>query len=289
MKYDVAFETRGGRCAWCWQSLGQLDSHSVLRTVSAPPLELRFHHDCFQEYRNLSRAELSNRGAYQNWNPQMIESMRLSLGIPRPSFAKQLGLSVETYYRLLAGEERVFSESVVKLAKSIAARNNWNIKSFIDWSDDRAFFCLRMHLNLSANDLSRKLKSPSRASCIKWDNEGIPRGSLRTWARLDRIAKEAGFDAGMLVHDRLWTIEFLQATYRQSGRSIREWAIASELSQEALRNWLRGKASIQRSSAWRLTRGATRLGVELPPIGRVPKHAGKRTVNPLRGELAGRH
>ena len=272
MKYEIRYETREARCAWCWQPIGEINSHSVVTPVRPPYMELRFHHPCWLEYWNLSGVELDKKGAYKCWSPAMLEALRVSSGIPRQRFAPKIGLSVDTYYRLLNEEPNLLTPAILKRVRAIAVANRFDIKGFIDWSDNRAFFCLRMHLRVSACTLARRIGTVSQASAVKWDRHGVPKMSLRSFARLDKVAKDEKFDRGMIVDDYFWDVPFFQKAFAESGRTIRDWAFAGRLSQEAIRNWLRGKQSVARSSAWSLTRAAIAFGVELPAAGMVPPH-----------------
>ena len=56
-RYDLGYERRGGRCAWCFEALGEVSAHTVVRAVSQPDLEVRFHHRCWTVYRSLSGIE----------------------------------------------------------------------------------------------------------------------------------------------------------------------------------------------------------------------------------------
>jgi hypothetical protein len=54
---DLQRVSRGGRCAWCFEPLGEFDSHAIVRDVSDPPLKLRFHHRFWASYRGLPGVE----------------------------------------------------------------------------------------------------------------------------------------------------------------------------------------------------------------------------------------
>jgi hypothetical protein len=51
---NIGFETGAGRCAWCWDLLPENDTHTVVSAVQSPPLELRFHHQCWSKYQKVT-------------------------------------------------------------------------------------------------------------------------------------------------------------------------------------------------------------------------------------------
>ncbi len=122
--------------------------------------------------------------------------------------------------------------------------------------------------------MARKITIKSSGTAQKWDRRGVCKKSLRSWARLNVIARHNDFDEGMVVEEHLWTPEFWIKAFHESGRSRREWASAAGLPMHSLDHYVK---VIGRVAAWRLSRAATVLGVSLPPVGIVQR--GNRNVS----------
>ena len=173
-----------------------------------------------------------------------------------------------TYHRILKKDASAFGPGVQARLKKLAAIHKFESQSPIDWSDNRAPFCLRMTLGWKYNKLACALGASDQQIGL-WERGGVPQRSVRTWGRLAKLATANNFTASDIVDDRLWTSRRLQHAIEQSGRSKREWAVAASCSTQAIQQWLAATRPIHREAAWKLTRAGLRFGVELPPIGLV--------------------
>jgi hypothetical protein len=91
--YDLSYETRECRCSWCWETIDERTSHTVIKSAGRPFLELRFHHRCWLMYRGLNGIEGRELNAlYREWNPQRVETLRMHAGLNMDQMAKKLGI-----------------------------------------------------------------------------------------------------------------------------------------------------------------------------------------------------
>lgn len=268
MTYDLSYQTRGGRCAWCLGQRPQVESHAVLTVPRAPPLELRFHHECWPQYRAV--AEGVAAGSREEWTPPRVEELRITAGMNALEFARALHVNPERLRRYLGGDLTALTPTMRKELAALAARVRFGRAAApIDWEDPRAFFNLMMHAGWTIATAGRDLGAA--ASTVKrWLDDGVPRSRAATWARLSRAAQRLGFDAAAVADDRCWTAALLEEAITASGRPVSAWAREAGCTEHSVRNYRTGRDSITRQAAWKLTRAATRLGVALPPPGRVP-------------------
>jgi len=77
---EISYETRWGRCAWCWGELPTAESHTVITALSPPLLVLHLHHACFDTYRYTSGLDLAAASSSKDWPPERIERLRITLG-----------------------------------------------------------------------------------------------------------------------------------------------------------------------------------------------------------------
>jgi transcriptional regulator with XRE-family HTH domain len=226
------------------------------------------HHRCFDAYRYTSGLDLAAVGSSRDWPPERLERLRITLGWDLRRFSRALSVTEGTYHRILKNDASAFGPGVRARVKQLAARHNFESQSHIDWSDQRALFCLRMTLGWKFNKLARAIGA-SDQQIGPWERGGVPKRSVRTWGRLAKLAAVNDFEAADVVDDRLWSRDHLRGAISVSGRSNRDWAVAAACSTQAIQQWARGKRPIHREAAWKLTRAASRYGVKLPPVGMV--------------------
>lgn len=266
MKYELGNETREVRCAWCWERSGANEPHVVITALGSPPLSLRFHRECWPVYRNVSGVELTPKGVTFEWTPILLEKLRMHCGLTVALFAKRLKIGPQHYQGIMESRFPINADLVNNI-RHVAALNRFHADTAVDWSDRRALFCLRMHLGLSWEGFASKAGVAPR-SVLRWCADGIPPTSLRAWSRFAKLAQNSKFDRGMVVDDRLWTPEYLRIAVEQSGESMRAWdRLAGYKEGGSVQRFVRGGSKILRSSAWRLTRAAAAMGIELPPPG----------------------
>jgi len=270
-RYDLSYETCPGRCAWCWKPLPETDSHAVVRSLRAPPIELRFHHPCWAAYRSLSGIEAGAVGMGGDWTPERVETLRLHTGQTVRAFALALGVTENNYRRLLSGDTTVLGPGVLARVKSVAMNSRFERTDPVDWTEGRAVFCLRMEQGWSLGELAREIGASTQQVQL-WQWQGVPVRSVRTHGRLSQVARRVRFDAGMVVDHYLWTHEYLTDlfTAHTAKHSAQDWALAGRTEQGTFRQWLRGTRKIVPESAWHLTQAALRLGLPLPAKGLVP-------------------
>lgn len=276
-KYHLSYEATDGRCAWCWERLPAAEPHAVVSASRPPHLVLHFHNPCWDAYRAVSGVDLGPVGSSDGWTPERLETLRIGSGMSRRAFCGQLGITEGTYARILAGDAAAFGPGVRNRVRRFAAVARFDSQSPIDWSDRRAVFCLRMHCGLKPSEFARLIGASVQQLPI-WERGGVPVRSVRTWGRLAALARKRGFDASSVVDDRLWTTDHVKAAIKASGRSNRVWAVAAGCSQQAIQQWRAGSRPIHREAAWKLSRAAQDLGVELPPPGLVGYRKGAWSV-----------
>jgi hypothetical protein len=127
-----------------------------------------------------------------------------------------------------------------------------------------------------ARDLARRLGVRDNTVTAWWDR-GCPKESIRHCAQLSVLARQHGFDAGMLLHDHLWTPELAQQAVERSGLSRSGFAQVAGCGESLIRDAQRGLRRLTRQMAYYLTGGAVRQGLPLPPMGRIePKRRAPR-------------
>ena len=275
-RYDLRYETRGGRCAWCWEALSETDSHTVVRPLAAPPLELRFHHGCWSAYRALSGVEAGAVGVGGDWPPERVERLRIHAGMTVDNFARHVGASADTLRRILAGDERALGPGILARVKSLVVETRFERADHVDWTRPEAAFCFRMERGWSLGEMAREVGC-SAQQLQKWQWEGVPARSVRTHGRLTALARRHGFDAGMVLEHRLWTHDYVARLVGENKHrfTYQTWAKASGgASRQAVLQWANGSRKIVPESAGHLTQAAVRLGLSLPPIGLVPLRKG---------------
>lgn len=262
--YDLTYRTHGGRCLWCYAALGETESHTVVSALRPPPLDLHFHHSCWPAFAALVDWAQPDK---TDWTPQKVEELRIRLGANVSEFCRKLHMSPSRLRRYLGGDETALGPSHLRLLRSLSRQAHFD-RAAIDWTDNRAVFCLMRYMNVSIIDLARQLKG-SQTAIKGWLEQGVPRSRPNTWMKLDRLAQQHGFDAGMIVDDRNWTAALLDSAMDAAGVSISRWATLAGLSEVAVRGYRAGRLDITRVAAWRLTRAAIQLGAPLPPAGLV--------------------
>jgi hypothetical protein len=273
--YDLRYETRECRCAWCWEAIDDRDSHTVVSSLRSPYLELRFHHACWRIYRGCSGIEGRELDAlYREWSPQRVETLRLHAGLNTKEMASKLHVPTDTLIAFLSGQGTLGQRPFSRLRQlAIDTKFERQEEGAIDWSDRRACFCLCMHCGWNARELAARL-GVRYSTVTAWWDKGVPKQSVRHWNQLNALARQYKFDASMLFDDHLWTPEFLQDAIAQSGRSQAEWARAGgSHSSFFLRTGLTGVTRMNRRVAYHLTKAAIRLNASLPP---------KACIGPLR-------
>jgi DNA-binding transcriptional regulator YiaG len=280
-RYDLAHERRGGRCAWCWEPLGETDSHTVVRACVAPALELRFHHECWLGYRTVSGIEGRElKALYREWSPQRVETLRMHAGLNMAQFTARLHMTRDRLSAYLSGKLRRLGRKVTTRLRNLAMDTRFERQeeagAVIDWSDRRAVFCLCMHCDWKAGDLARRLEVRDTTVTAWWER-GCPKESIRHCARLSVLARQHGFDAGMLLDDHLWTPELARRAVERSGLSRSAFAQVAGCGESLIGDAQRGLRRLTRQVCYYLTRGALQLGLPLPPVGRIgPKRRGPR-------------
>jgi hypothetical protein len=275
VKYRLSYETRAGRCCWCWEPLPENDSHAVVRSAGGHPLELRFHHACWRTYRLLSGVEGGEQAAsLKEWTPARAEALRLHAGKTLEEMATAVKVSKERLLQFMSGAVQLGEKPLARMAE-LAVLTRFDRDEPIDWSDRRAVFCLCMHAGWGITDLAGRMGvRPPTVS--RWWDQGVPALSVRYRAMLTVIARQAGFDAGMVVDDRLWTPQSIAETIAASPYTLAEWAQAAGVTTTTLYD-VRMKRRFSREAAWKLTRAAVRFGVLLPPVGHIaPKKRRRR-------------
>lgn len=268
LRFDIVYERTQGRCVWCWEVLPSADTHVVLRHGSA---ELRFHHQCWPTYRACSGIE---RAMPRPWTPARAEELRLRGGWNQQEFAGLLRVNPEQLRRFFSGADSALSDRLVERLDVLEA--DLSTRQGINWSDERAFFCLAMRCNWSAAEAASAV-GVSVSTAKLWLQDGVTRLRPAAWAKLSRLAEKHRFDAGMIVDDRLWTPALLAAAVETAGKEMSQWVALTGMSRTMLWMYMRGTAAITRATAWKLTRAAAALDVELPPVGRVHAPRPKRT------------
>jgi len=277
--YDLRHETGPGRCAWCWQPLPTAESHAVVSAVRAPPLELRLHHKCWQVYRGLSGIEGAElRALYREWTPQRIEALRLHAGLTLVQLAARLKVSVERLRGVLGAEGHLGQKPTARL-RGIAVDTRFERAEQageIDWSDRRAVRSLCMHCGWNAAALAGRLDVRDNTVTAWWD-KGCPKLSVRHWARLNALARQHHFDAGMLMTDHLWTTELCRGAVEKSGVTQAAFAALAGCHWATVRDAIQGRRRVNRAMAYYFSRAALRLSLRLPPEGRIePKRRAPR-------------
>jgi hypothetical protein len=240
---------------------------------------LRFHHSCWATYRGISGIEGQERGAlYREWSPQRVESLRLHAGLNVEQMAAKLEITKEKLIAYLSGHGEL-GPKPARLVRGLAVDTRFESQEAgeIDWSDRRACFCLCRHCGWQAGELARRLNVLDNTVTAWWDR-GVSKWSVRYWSQLNVLARQNGFDAGMLVDDYLWTPELLREAIERFGGSLVEWAQAGGLDTSNLvRQALGGACRINRRMAYHFTLAAIRLRVPLPPKGYIePKRRARR-------------
>lgn len=228
---------------------------------------MKFHHNCWQAYKSLSGIEKGPVGIGDDWPPHRIELLRMNAGLTEAQFYGKLKIAHDKYKGIMEGNVSLTYE-ILKEIKSLAVLSKFEQDKEIDWSDRRAFFSLRKFLGWSCRKLAAELGCSNQQMRI-WDRKGIPKKSVRTRARLSRLAKKHGFDAGNVVDDRIWDHAYLQKIFKESGKTELEWSMAGKCSQASFSGWKSGRRRIYRDPAWHLTRAASMFGMELPSKGDV--------------------
>jgi transcriptional regulator with XRE-family HTH domain len=275
-RYDLRYETRGGRCAWCWGVLGQTESHTVVRALAAPHLELRFHHRCWPAYKSLSGVAAGAVGLGGDWDPPRLERLRLHAGMDVEAFARHLGASADSYRNVMAGDASALGPGLLSRAKALAVQVRFEQDHVIDWTRGEAVFCLRMAQGWSLREMARQVGCSAQQLQV-WQWRGVQARSVRTHGRLTALARQHGFDAGMVLAHRLWTREYFVRLVEENKDRLtyRSWSLASRgASRQAVLQWANGSRKITPESAWHLTQAALRLGLPLPPAGMVPLRKG---------------
>jgi transcriptional regulator with XRE-family HTH domain len=288
-RYHLSYETRPGRCAWCWSPLPAAQSHAVVRAAAGRPLELRFHHTCWPVYRGLSGIEGRElKALYREWTPQRVEALRLHAGLNLTQLAAKLGIGKERLTRYLSGQLPRLGQKAVARLRGLAVDTRFERQEqgggLIDWDDRRAVFSLCMHCGWTAGELARRLGVRDGTVTAWWDR-GCPRQSVRHWNALNQLAREHHFDAGMLVDDRLWTPELARAAVEQSGLTQAAFAAAAGCFVSLIRDAVLGRRRVNRAMAYSLTRAAARLNLPLPLVGRIEPL--RRAPRPFPGGLKG--
>jgi hypothetical protein len=270
--YDLRYETRECRCAWCWKPINDRASHTVAASLGSPYLELSFHHECWQVYRACSGIEGPELDAfYREWSPQRVEALRLHTGLNLGEMAAKLHVPKARLIDFLS-ESATLSRSSLSRLRQLAVDTKFERQEAgaIDWSDRRACFCLCMHCDWRARDLAQHL-GVLYSTISSWCDRGVSKQSVHHWSKLDAVARKHKFDASMLIDDHLWTKEFLEEAMARSGRSIADWVRASgSASDFFVRGTLGDKvACINRRIAYYLTKAAIRLNVPLPGRGYI--------------------
>jgi hypothetical protein len=269
--YDLRYETRECRCAWCWKPIDDRASHTVAASVGSPYLELRFHHECWPIYRACSGIEGTELDAfYREWSPQRVETLRLHAGLNVGEMAARLHVPKARLIDFLSDSATLSRSSLSRLRQlAVDTKFERQEAGAIDWSDRRACFCLCMHCDWRARDLAQHL-GVLYSTISSWCDRGVSKQSVHHWSKLDALARKHKFDASMLIDDHLWTKEFLEQVMRQSGHSKADWVRASgSASPFFLRAALHGVARMNRRFAYCLTRAAIRLNLPLPPKGHI--------------------
>lgn len=273
--HDISYETRGGRCCWCWEPMSATESHTVVRARSSPPLELRFHHRCWPTYLALSGLQARPVGVAGDWPPERLERLRLHNGMDVRTFAARLGVTEHTLRRILCGDSTALGPGVEGQIKHLAVQSRFERSDPVDWTQGEAVFCFRMERGWNLSAMAIEVGCSAQQLQL-WQWSGVPERSVRTHGRLSTLARKYGFDAGMILPHRLWTHEFLREVMDHHGERypVSAWALAGRVNQGTLRQWLRGERNIVPESAWHLTRAAITLGLPLPPEGLVPLRKG---------------
>lgn len=283
--YDLAHETRGGRCAWCFEPICAIGAHTVIRAVSSPPLELHFHHACWPIYRGLSGIEGAElKALYREWTPQRVETLRLHAGLTLAQLAAKLRLTKERLTAYLSGQASQLGQKPIARLRGLAVDTRFERQEqgggVIDWSDRRAVFGLCMHCQWTAGELGRRLGVQDTTVTAWWD-KGCPKQSVAHWSRLNQLAHEHHFDAGMLIDDHLWTPELLRAALDAGGHTQADLARAAGCHPALIRDAALARRRLNRTMAYHLTRGAIQLGWTLPAQGCIePK---RRPPRPFPG------
>lgn len=269
-KYSLEHRRGGGsRCAWCWEATATgIEAHVVVSTKKEPHLELHFHRECWEQYRNLSLVELHASGApVLAWTPQRLEALRLHSGLSLDELAKQIGVGRDRVIAFLQGDIKALSKWALTKLRHVQGRYHFEGGSSkrVDWSDPRAVFCLRMEMGLSREEFAKRIRNEAPA-IARWEKAGIPKRNMLAWSQLSRLAEKEGFDGGQIVEDRAWTTEFLKHSVEASGKSQSHWARVARASRTAFIGWLSGDATITRGAAWQLTRAAQLFKMSLPPV-----------------------
>jgi transcriptional regulator with XRE-family HTH domain len=286
--YDLRYETGPGRCAWCWRPLAETDCHAVVSGLCPPHLHLRFHHKCWAIYRGLSSVEgREARALYRQWSPPRLEALRLHAGLTLLELAAKLGLSRETLVRYLSGEGKLGPKPLARLrglAVDTRFERQEDTAGLIDLSDRRACFSLCISLKWNAGELAQRVGVRDNTVTSWWD-KGVPKQSVHAWARLSTLARQNGFDAGMLVDDYLWTPELVRRALERSGQTQAAFAAAAGCHTALIRDAMQGRRRINRQTAYYLTRAALRLHLPLPAKGWIePK---RRAPRPFPGGYKG--
>lgn len=285
--YDLRYETRESRCAWCWENIDGLTSHTVVAALRSPYIELRFHHDCWPVYRACSGIEGRQRDAlYREWSPQRVDMLRMHAGLNQNELAAKLHIQKEKLIAFLRGDCRLGQRSLALLRDiAVHTKFEWQDPDAIDWSDRRACFCLAMHCGWNAREMAFRL-DVLYATITAWWDRGVPKQSVRYWTQLNVVARQHRFDARMIIDDYLWTREFLKQAIAQSGYTKADWVRAGQgQSSFFVAGSLHTAPRINPKMAFHLTKAAMRLGAPLPQKGYIePK---RRPPRPFPGGCAG--
>jgi hypothetical protein len=286
--YDLHYERRGGRCAWCWEALGDIQSHTVARSVGPPDLELRFHHRCWVSYRSLSGIEGRElKALYREWTPPRLEALRLHAGLTLDQLASKLRLSKLRLVAYLSGQVPRLGAKPTARLRGLAVDTRFERTEeagAIDWSDRRAVFCLCLHCRWTAGALASRLGVRDNTVTAWWE-KGCPRASVRHYARLTILARQHDFDASMLLDDYLWTPQLAREALAAAGLTRSAFANVAGCHEALIRDATAGQRRLNRHMAYYLTRAAIRLELSLPPKGRIePK---RRPPRPFPGDHRG--
>lgn len=263
---EIEYEASVHRCAWCWKATSASEGHTVASAVRSPALEMHFHNQCWIRYRATSEVEFTSQGVSRKWTPEKIEELRMHMGFNHHKFAKAIGVSTHRLLAILSGTEKSPTVGVLARIRKVAASARYEVRSDkMDWTQPDAVFCLRMHLRIGKAEFAEAL-GVNRNNVSMWQRKGCPLTSVRSHARLSRLATKSGFEGASIVKDRVWTAAFLREAIEKSGRSQSVWAAASGISVQAISGYLRGRP-IHREACHRLSRAATELGASLPPEG----------------------
>jgi hypothetical protein len=263
--YRLHYETRGGRCVWCWEALGELESHTVVSAVAPPSLELRFHHQCWPSY--LAVAALDGRdgrhtGRAREWPPERVEKLRIHCGLTATAFRRELHWSQDRLARVLTAQEQP-SESMANTLREVANRYRFEAVSDLDWSRPAVVHSLVQKLAWTRGQLARAVGA-RETTVQRWVAEGVPARSLRAQNRFGQLALRHGFTAADVIDDYLWTAADVASALEVFGLETYAFAQAIGMSATSVREWIAGRVPVSRAGAWRLTREAIRRGLPLP-------------------------